>query len=130
MDYKVPLYDKIVSERELARKERIGKAAIESLNLAMMPPRMELYYRQLQKASKIPKPKPKTKKFKAKAVPDFRRLQADFQSTLDACKQSFNPTKPEHFAFNETSLLSTTSNSLTKKLTPIKMGPAFQGKKI
>ncbi|CAG9312348.1 unnamed protein product [Blepharisma stoltei] len=98
----VPLYDKIVSERELARKERISKAAIESLNLAMMPPRMELYYRQLQKASKTPKPKPKTKKFKAKAVPDFRRLQADFQSTLDACKQSFNPTKPEPFAFNET----------------------------
>jgi len=68
-----------------------------------MPPRMELYYRQLQKASKTPKPKPKTKKFKAKEVPDFRRLQADFQKTLDASKQSFNPTKPEPFAFNETS---------------------------
>lgn len=98
----VPLYDRMVSEREIARKERINTAALESLALSMMPPRMEASSRQESAKTPIPKSKKLKKSFKSKAVPDFRKLQAEFQQTLDASKQSFNPTKPEPFKFNQT----------------------------
>eukprot|EP00742_Colponemidia_sp_Colp-10_P012236 GILJ01013704.1.p1 GENE.GILJ01013704.1~~GILJ01013704.1.p1 ORF type:complete len:699 (-),score=131.65 GILJ01013704.1:156-2252(-) len=39
----VPLFEKMVHEREIKRKERINKAMQESLRKAKLPPRMELY---------------------------------------------------------------------------------------
>ena len=95
---KLPLYHKMVSEREASRKERIEKAKKELLKQSKMPPRMEMH----QNTKEEPKPRAQSaKRFKAKEVPDFKALQAQFQASLDSKKGSFVPTQPQPFKFND-----------------------------
>lgn len=96
----VPLYERMTTEGEEKRRERIETRAKTLLSQAKLHPRMQLYYGTSIVVKKAEMPTFPIETVRAKAVPDFTALQTQFQRTLDAKKQSFQSTVPQPFHFN------------------------------
>ena len=98
------LMKKDKKERDL----RIKKNAELALQQSSLPPRMAMYEKQretkeIQKRSKsLENPEFTFKPMKSKPVPDFERIQLEFQRNLDSKKKSKSVTKGEPFRFAET----------------------------
>lgn len=95
---KVMLCEKLAKQEDL-RKDRILKMAKEALNHSKMPPRMEMAAKKIVEVKKAKSHKGKG--FKAKEVPDFKTMHANFSECLSAVKGSFTPTQPNPFKFHE-----------------------------
>lgn len=94
----VPLYDRMVSENEEIRKDRIESRAQILLQQAKLPSRMEnTVTKTTQKSPK----RAKSVKIPVKPVPDFATLQAEFQEKLEKGKSERKNTVPEPFEFAE-----------------------------
>jgi len=78
--------------------------------LASLPPRMAAYEKERlakeEEEKQMKKSKPAIKPFKANEIPDFSRLQKEFQDSLDQKRQSKKLTEPRGFNFQETRVLS------------------------
>ena len=105
----VPLYKRIVDKREYEREIRIKKNAELSLSLAKLPPRMQDYE---DKRKLVSSDGPTKRSFsaeayctfqppRAKPVPDFKRLQRQFQQSLDLKRRSQALTQPAPFVFHQ-----------------------------
>ena len=96
------------NEKEL-RQQRISERALATYNAARLPPRMEMHEKnkkiQENEMKLIEEQKRKTIKnepqFKAKEIPDFIRLQEQFQTNLEKKKKAAQPTVPKPFTFHE-----------------------------
>lgn len=93
----VPLYERMLTEGEEIRKERIESRAKLLLAQAQLPPRMQTQ----PEASPKPSPRPQSARPRVKPVPDFSALQAEFQQKLETRKQSARTTIPQPFQFSE-----------------------------
>ena len=103
----VNMYEGIIGESREKRDERIQKRALETLNNAKLPPRMEMHEKQkklqeqekkIYEAKKEEEEK-KMRKFKSNKVPNFVKEQEEFLSKLDRMKKAAKPTVPEPFNF-------------------------------
>lgn len=94
----VPLYERMLSEGEESRKDRIESRAKLLLAQAKLPPRMEA---KPEASPKRSPPRPQSARPRSKPVPDFSSLQADFQQKLETRKLSAKPTVPQPFQFSE-----------------------------
>ena len=110
---RAPLYQEMVERAEYAREQRVKRNAEASLSLAKLPPRMQEHedrkrqaeeegavseQRQSQSLDRLFTFMPP----KAKPVPDFKRLQKQFQQSLEELKRLKNQsaTVPEPFHFH------------------------------
>lgn len=105
----VNMYDGIIRNDQKTREERISERALEMYNRAKLPPRMEMH----EKAKKMQENELKLieeqkklsgknqSQFKAKEIPDFIRLQEQFQSNLEKKKKAAQSTVPKPFTFHE-----------------------------
>lgn len=112
---RAPLYQEMVERAEYSREQRIKRNAEVSLSLSKLPPRMQEYEekkkqqaeaglaegaanRESQSADRMFSFQPP----KAKPVPDFKRLQKQFQQNLEDVKREKNQasTVPEPFHFH------------------------------
>jgi len=102
----VPLYKRIVDKREYEREIRIKKNAELSLSLARLPPRMQ-EYEEKRKVEIDEKRSFSAEAYctfqppRAKPVPDFKRLQRQFQQSLDHQRKSHSVTQPVSFTFHQ-----------------------------
>jgi len=95
------------NQEDADRIARIQKRAQDNLALASMHPRMAIYETSKEEKEKLAKKKfeePK-KVFKANPIPDFEKLQKNFQDLLDAKRRSKKPTESKSFAFQETRVI-------------------------
>ena len=94
-------------QMDIERIERIQRRAEENHHLVSLPPRMaeherekeqrEMEEQMYRRANQNVKPR-----FMANPVPDFERLQRNFQDVLDEKRKNKRPTEPQPFAFQET----------------------------
>jgi len=104
---KVQMYQYMVNKEEKERKTRVQRNAELSLAQSSLPPRMAMYEKwrvtkEAQSRSKsLENPEFTFKPCKSKPVPDFERIQYEFQKNLDSKKQSKSLTKGEPFHFAE-----------------------------
>ena len=105
----VLIYEDMLKQEKEEREQRI-KERMEKTQLASkLPPRMQMYEeerkeRERQKKlnyQKELKQERKLRQFKAKEVPDFLKLQTDFENKLNEMKKAAKPTIPEPFTFHE-----------------------------
>ena len=105
----VLIYEDMLKQEKEEREQRI-KERMEKTKLASkLPPRMQIYEeerkdRERQKKLNYQKELIKERKkreFKAKEVPDFLKLQTEFENKLNAMKRAAKPTIPEPFTFHE-----------------------------
>lgn len=105
----VNMYDGIMKNEKELRQQRISERALATYNAARLPPRMEMHEKnkkiQENEMKLIEEQKKKTIKnepqFKAKEIPDFIRLQEQFQTNLEKKKKAAQPTVPKPFTFHE-----------------------------
>lgn len=100
----------MVERAEYAREQRVKRNAEVNLSLAKLPPRMQEYEdkkRLEEETSGVVRPQSLDRLFsfmpqKAKPVPDFKRLQKQFQQNLEDVKRTKNQsaTVPEPFHFH------------------------------
>ena len=106
----VPLYWKKLEREQAEREIRVKRAAEENFKKSKLPPRMEMHERMKKEKELFEKeekdPKESLKRFgtfeppRAKPIPDFDRLQRNFQETLDRKKSSQKKTEPKPFKFD------------------------------
>jgi hypothetical protein len=106
----VELYKIMIDKENKEREVRIKKKAEENLKKSKLPPRMELHERSKKEKEELGNKRTKSKEdlsrfgtfepTKAKPVPDFDRLQRNFQETLDRKKTSQKLTNPKPFKFD------------------------------
>ena len=105
----VLIYDDMLKQEKEEREQRI-KERMEKTRLASkLPPRMQMYEeerkeRERQKALNYQKElreERKLRQFKAKEVPDFIRLQNEFENRLNQKKREAKRTQIEPFTFHE-----------------------------
>lgn len=99
----------IFEEENKIREKRIKERALQTFEIAKLPPRMEMW-----KSVDLGKKKDKSKEwnkeltFKPKlntSIPNFSKLQKEFDNELSKRKQSFKPVEPEPpRCFGESSL--------------------------
>ena len=101
---RAPLYQEMVEKEEYARELRIKRNAESSLSLARLPPRMQEH---ADSKKEVVRSQSVDRLFsfmppKAKPVPDFKRMQKQFQHTLEEVKKQKNlsATVPEPFHFH------------------------------
>ena len=96
----VPLFYSLQQEKENSRKERIAAFAQKTLRESSLPPRMKMYSNS-DSFKKIQVDEIEVYKYKAKDPPNFEKLQAKFQKTLEAKKKAKKPTKIEPFSIEK-----------------------------
>ena len=105
----VLIYEDMLKQEKEEREQRI-KERMEKTKLASkLPPRMQMYEeerleRERQKKLNYKRELMKERKlrqFKAKEVPDFLKLQTEFENKLNEMKKAAKPTVPEPFTFHE-----------------------------
>ena len=106
MPYKilVPRYKMMVEKDEHDREQRIRIAAEKSLQMAKLPPRMQNHEderrRRIEEDLETTQQSNSTQlQFpfappRARSVPNFRKLQKDFVTKMEALKKSKEPTRP------------------------------------
>ncbi|CAG9319563.1 unnamed protein product [Blepharisma stoltei] len=111
---KVSIYDQMRNQDKAAREERIARAAQESLRKSSLPPRMEMH--EKARSQQIITPKTENfESFKAKDPPNFTKLQAKFQKTLDMNKNAKLPTQVMPFNFDKREGLTATQEDQMKR---------------
>ena len=105
----VLIYEDMLKQEKEEREQRI-KERMEKTKLASkLPPRMQMYEEERKERERQKKLKYKNeliqerklRQFKAKEVPDFIKLQTDFENKLNEMKKAAKPTIPEPFTFHE-----------------------------
>ena len=105
----VLIYEDMLKQEQEEREQRI-KERMEKTKLASkLPPRMQMYEeerkeKERQKKANYQKELIKERKlrqFKAKEVPDFLKLQTEFENKMNEMKRAARPTIPEPFTFHE-----------------------------
>jgi len=100
----VPRYKKLMDERDQKRAENVRQMAEKSAKLSKLPKRMaedaerkkneELRSKSVELPWSFQPPR-------AKPVPDFRRLQKQFQASLESKRKEFKSTEPQPFTFHQ-----------------------------
>jgi hypothetical protein len=104
---KVCIYEYMSKKKDKERELRIKRNAELALAQSSLPPRMAMYERMketndIQKRSKsLENPEFTFKPKKMKPVPDFMRIQLEFQKGLESKRNSKSLTKMEPFNFCE-----------------------------
>ncbi len=133
----VNMYDGIIGDSREKREERIQKRALETLNNAKLPPRMEMHEKQkklqeqekkIYEAKKEEEEK-KMRKFKSNEVPDFVKEQEEFLSKLDRMKKSRKPTEPKPFKFENPKKKANIYNFLDNENNPYVKNPLTKKEK-
>ena len=103
------LWELMQNQEKIERQVRIDKRSKENLAVASIHPRMAQYEiakkakeEEEEKVKQAKKEEDAKNTFKANPVPDFEKLQKNFQDLLDAKRKSKKPTKAKGFAFQET----------------------------
>lgn len=102
----------MVERIEYDRELKLKRAAELSLSLAKLPPRMQEYENRKKLETETGSLNERSKSMdrlftfmprKAKAVPDFKRLQKQFQQSLEEVKRQKNmsTTVPQPFTFHQ-----------------------------
>ena len=102
----VPLYERITEEKEHQREIRIKENAELSLINSKLPPRMAEHEEKMKEMELVEKARDGIDDYtfqppRAKPVPDFDRLQTQFQQSLERNRSSKATTIPQPFQFNE-----------------------------
>lgn len=105
---KVQMYEYMMKKDQKERDARIKRNAELALIQSRLPPRMAMYEamkdtnEMKKRAKSLENPEFTFKPMKAKPVPDFERIQLEFQRKLENEKQSKSLTRGEPFRFCET----------------------------
>jgi len=106
----IPRYKMMVEKEEHDREQRIRQGAEKSLHMAKLPPRMQQH--EDERRRRIEEDLESTKRTesptlqfsfapaRARSVPNFRKLQKDFVTKMEALKKSKAPTIPKPFNFH------------------------------
>ena len=105
----VLIYEDMLKQEQEERQQRIRERMEKTKLASKLPPRMQMYEeerkeREHQKKANYQKELIKERKlrqFKAKEVPDFLKLQTEFENRLNEMKRAAKPTIPEPFTFHE-----------------------------
>ena len=105
----VLIYEDMLKQEKEEREQRIRERMEKTKLASKLPPRMQMYEeerkeRERQKKLNYQKEliqERKLRQFKAKEVPDFLKLQAEFENKLNEMKRAAKPTIPEPFTFHE-----------------------------
>ena len=107
----VPRYQMMVEKEEHDREQRIRLAAEASLQAAKLPPRMQQHEdekrRRIEEDLETTKQTQSTellfsfKPARARSVPNFRKIQKEFVTKMEALKKSKAPTIPKPFNFHK-----------------------------
>ena len=105
----VLIYEDMLKQEQEEREERIRERMEKSKLTSKLPPRMQMYEKErLQKEKEKElnlkrelKEERKRRQFKAKEVPDFIKLQNEFEKKLNQQKREAKLTIPEPFEFHE-----------------------------
>ena len=102
----VNIYQDMLKKEKEERENRIRERIEKTMNASKLPPRMQMYADEMKKKkenedNESTRSKSSTYKFKANKVPDFAKLQEEFENKLDAMKKSAIPTKIVPFTFHE-----------------------------
>ena len=102
----VNIYQDMLKKEKEERERRIKERIEKTMNASKLPPRMQMYADELKKRKEEEeneslRSKSTIYRFRANKVPDFAKLQEEFENKLDAMKKAAIPTKPEPFTFHE-----------------------------
>ena len=105
----VLIYEDMLKQEKEEREQRIRERMEKTKLASKLPPRMQMYEeerkeRERQKKLNYQKEliqERKLRQFKAKEVPDFLKLQTEFENKLNEMKRAAKPTIPEPFTFHE-----------------------------
>ena len=105
----VLIYEDMLKQEKEEREQRIKERMEKTKLTSKLPPRMQMYEeerkeRERQKKLNLKRElieERKRRQFKAKEVPDFVRLQNEFEAELKRKKEKAQPTIPEPFTFHE-----------------------------
>lgn len=106
----IKIYHDIIKKEKLAREQRIKQRSSQLLFASKLPPRMEMHEkekRERARSEEITKDKKvdirRFTPIRAKAIPDFERLQVEFETMLENKKQEAKsrPTDFKPFNFHE-----------------------------
>ena len=104
----VNIYNDMIRKEKEERENRIKERMQKTFNASRLPPRMHMHMMELKRKEEEEKlygkknyNKHLKKQFHAKKIPDFKRLQNEFETKLDEMKKSAVPTVPEPFTFHE-----------------------------
>ena len=109
----MPRFEMMIKKEAHDREQRIRKNAEESFSLAKLPPRMQQY--EDEKRRRIEEDLDSTKDGsqkqsellfsfeppRARSVPNFRKIQKQFVTKMEALKKSKEPTIPQPFKFHQ-----------------------------
>ena len=105
----VLIYEDMLKQEKEEREQRIKERMEKTKLTSKLPPRMQMYEeerkeRERQKKLNLKRElieERKRRQFKAKEVPDFVKLQNEFEAELKRKKEKAQPTIPEPFTFHE-----------------------------
>jgi hypothetical protein len=104
----VNIYNDMIRKEKEERENRIKERMQKTFNASKLPPRMHMHMLELKRKEEEEKlygkkvyNKHLKQKFHAKKIPDFKRLQNEFETKLDEMKKAAVPTVPEPFTFHE-----------------------------
>ena len=106
----VNIYNDMIRKEKEERENRVRERMQKTFNASKLPPRMHMHMLELKKKEEeeklygkknYNKNFDKKSQFHAKKIPDFKRLQNEFESKLDEMKKAAVPTVPEPFTFHE-----------------------------
>lgn len=106
----VPRFKMMMEKEEYEREQRIREAAEKSLAAAKLPPRMQEHAdehrRRIEEDLDTTKNSGQTEQLfsfqppRARSVPNFRKIQKEFVTKMEALKKSKAPTIPKPFNFH------------------------------
>lgn len=105
----VLIYEDMLKQEKEEREQRVKERMEKTKKTSKLPPRMQMAeeerkekerQKQLNLKRELAREK-KLRQFKAKEVPDFLRLQTEFENKMNAMKKAAQPTIPEPFTFHE-----------------------------
>jgi len=105
----VLIYEDMLKQEAEERAQRIQERMEKTKLASKLPPRMQAYEderKRIEKQKKLDQKRElieerKLRQFKAKEVPDFQKLQTEFEEKLNEKKRAAKPTIPEPFTFHE-----------------------------
>ncbi len=105
----VLIYEDMLKQEQEEREQRIKERMEKTKLTSKLPPRMQMYeeerkekerQKQLNQKRELIEER-KCRQFKAKEVPDFVKLQNEFEAELKRKKEKAQPTIPQPFTFHE-----------------------------
>lgn len=103
----VNIYEDMLRKQKEEREKRVKERMEKTLKASKLPPRMQMHFEELKRKEEEEKlygkkrAKSSKHRFKANKVPDFARLQNEFESKIEAMKKAAVPTEFAPFTFHE-----------------------------